>query len=268
MVEAEGTAGAAGAAAARPDYLRAARSPRMLLLFAVLTAAAVVCGLLGAWQLDRARERGELAAAREAEAAAGAPPTALTEALAPQTALRSELLAVTVTATGEFRGEDLLVADREVDGRLGYLVLSPLWVPVAGGEAVIPVVRGWVSDAVAPAAPSGEVTVVGHLRPSEASGRDTMPPGQVDAVSAAELVNRWGGPIWSAYLLAAETDPPDPAVVRAPLPEPESGLNIQNLAYALQWWIFGGFAFAVWVRMVRDEARAVAEAEAEVPAPA
>ena len=33
-----------------------------------------------------------------------------------------------------------------------------------------------------------------------------------------------------------------------------TGLNVQNLAYAAQWWIFGGFAIFLWLRMVRDEA--------------
>ncbi|WP_448631831.1 hypothetical protein [Cellulomonas soli] len=32
------------------------------------------------------------------------------------------------------------------------------------------------------------------------------------------------------------------------------GLNIQNLAYAAQWWIFGAFAVGLWLRLVRDEA--------------
>ena len=37
--------------------------------------------------------------------------------------------------------------------------------------------------------------------------------------------------------------------------KPGAGLNIQNLAYAAQWWIFGAFAVLLWLRLVRDEAR-------------
>ncbi|WP_230685068.1 hypothetical protein [Cellulomonas sp. JZ18] len=33
-----------------------------------------------------------------------------------------------------------------------------------------------------------------------------------------------------------------------------TGLNVQNLAYAAQWWIFGLFAVGLWWRLVRDEA--------------
>lgn len=28
--------------------------------------------------------------------------------------------------------------------------------------------------------------------------------------------------------------------------------NIQNFAYALQWWLFSAFALGMWVRIVRD----------------
>ena len=30
-------------------------------------------------------------------------------------------------------------------------------------------------------------------------------------------------------------------------------MNIQNLAYAVEWVIFGGFALFLWWRMLRDE---------------
>ena len=40
-----------------------------------------------------------------------------------------------------------------------------------------------------------------------------------------------------------------------PPTKPGAGLNIQNLAYAAQWWIFGAFAVLLWLRLVRDEAR-------------
>ncbi|HLR56386.1 MAG TPA: hypothetical protein VK096_06480, partial [Actinomycetales bacterium] len=31
--------------------------------------------------------------------------------------------------------------------------------------------------------------------------------------------------------------------------------NLQNLAYAFEWWIFGGFFTMLWIRSVRDHAR-------------
>ncbi|MEZ5161111.1 MAG: hypothetical protein R2709_10465, partial [Marmoricola sp.] len=40
-----------------------------------------------------------------------------------------------------------------------------------------------------------------------------------------------------------------------PLNTPQvSALNsLRNLLYAIQWWIFGGFAIYVWVRWCRDQ---------------
>lgn len=70
------------------------------------------------------------------------------------------------TATGRY-GKQLLVPDRDLDGRNGYYVLTLL--RTDGGKA-LPVVRGWLpgsADAAkAPAAPTGEVTVTGALQAS------------------------------------------------------------------------------------------------------
>jgi cytochrome oxidase assembly protein ShyY1 len=37
-----------------------------------------------------------------------------------------------------------------------------------------------------------------------------------------------------------------------PESEPPSGFALQNLSYALQWWLFAGFAVFFWWRLVRD----------------
>ena len=162
---------------------------------------------------------------------------------------------------------DVLVVDRMLDERAGYLVLTSLRVTAADG-AVLPVVRGWVPDAeeaerLAPA-PAGQVTVTGYLRSGEQAGRTGLPEGQVSTISPAELVNRWGGPIYSAYVVIAEVDPPqDAALAVLPPPSAETGLDLRNVAYALQWWIFGGFALLLWFRLVRDEVRAASEEAGE-----
>ena len=125
---------------------------------------------------------------------------------------------------------------------------------------MLPVVRGWVADpgdAAALAVPEGEVTVSGYLQSSEGAGDAAAAGGRTDAISSAALVNAWGGPIWSGYVVLTRSDPGQGDAL-AQLPPPTrsgSGLNVQNLAYAAQWWIFGGFALVLWIRMVRDEAR-------------
>ncbi|GEA86243.1 SURF1 family protein [Cellulomonas cellasea] len=265
-----------GAGSGSTTFARAAVRPRMLVLLLVLLAAAAVCARLGVWQLDRAEIRGASQAAERRAEQAAAEPVGIGTVLAPQTTFRGELVGQHVTARGAYEpAGQLLVEGRALDGRTGYLVLTPLRVhdadPGAGagadgtgtagaGDPVLPVVRGWVADpddAAALAVPEGEVTVSGYLQSSEGAGDGGSLPGRTDAISSAALVNAWGGPIWSGYVVLTRSEP-DQGDALAQLPPPTragSGLNVQNLAYAAQWWIFGGFALVLWIRMVRDEAR-------------
>lgn len=229
----------------------------MLVLLVVFLAAAAVCARLGMWQLDRAVQRGEVAAAAAAAEAAVADPDPLETVLEPQTGFPSALVARTVTARGTFEDEQLLVPGRVHEGVEGVLVLSPLRVSSTG--AVLPVVRGWVpslAEASALTAPPGAVEVTGWLQVGEAAGTGAMPAGQIDAISSAELVNLWSGPIYSGYLVLSASIPAQDgglAVLDPPRTSSSGGLNLQNLSYALQWWLFGGFAVLLWARMVRDE---------------
>ena len=100
--------------------------------------------------------------------------------------------------------------------------------------------------------------MVGYLQASRAGRAAGSADGRTDAISSAELLNSWGGPIYTGYLVVATSDPAQADTVVASLDPPTmpgAGLNIQNLAYAAQWWIFGGFAVLLWLRLVRDEAR-------------
>ena len=39
-----------------------------------------------------------------------------------------------------------------------------------------------------------------------------------------------------------------------PLP-PEQHVNLRSILYALEWWVFGGFAVFIAVRWIRDNGR-------------
>lgn len=242
----------------------------MLVLLVVLLGAAAVCARLGVWQLDRAALRGALAAQDTAISQEGVAADRIGEVLAPQQAFPGSLVGRRVAVAGTYDAAgQVLVVDRVLDGRPGYLVLTPLRVRGAGGAAgwtgadpVLPVVRGWVADPAAAggllAVPDGAVELTGYLQASEAPGRGAAVPGQVDAISSAELVNSWGGPVYSGYLVLAEARPAQEAglaLLGPPTPAGSEGgrWNVQNLAYALQWWIFGGFALFLWLRLVKDE---------------
>jgi cytochrome oxidase assembly protein ShyY1 len=252
----------------------------MLGILVLLLLAAAVCARLGVWQLDRAYERANLAAQQEAAEAAAAGPAGLGEVLAPQSEFPGELVGREVWVTGTYEPEgQQFVTGRALDGRTGYLVLTPLRVSDDGtggasweglsGAPVLPVVRGWVAspeDAPGLAVPDGEVRVTGWLQASESTADAPAPPANpggprlTDSIATGALVNTWGGPIYSGYLVLTASEPAQVAPADggpAPLPRPVveggDGVNLQNLFYALQWWVFGLFAFALWVRLVRDE---------------
>ncbi|HWB36228.1 MAG TPA: SURF1 family protein [Rugosimonospora sp.] len=241
----------------RTALWRVAVRPRMLGLLALLLAAAVVCGLLGAWQLDRARERGEAAQrARQASLAAAAP-VPLDSVLAPQTAFPGDAVGRKVSVTGTYEADgQLLVTGRAHDGATGSLVLTPLRVGTGAGAAVLPVVRGWLpAGGTADPPPGGPVSVVGYLQAGESAGAGIAGT-TTDAISPAELLHVWDGPIWSGYLVLASSSPSQPsglALLDPPTPT-ETGPNLQNLLYAVEWFVFGGFAVFIWWRAVLDEA--------------
>lgn len=251
---------------------RAALRPRMLGLLVLLLAAAAVCARLGVWQLDRAEVRGAASAAREAERVVTAAPEPLAGLLVPGQTFAGDLVARKAVVTGTYDdGATLLVTGREHDGRTdGYLVLTPLRVVTADGPAVLPVVRGWSPTPDVPAAPAGDVEVVGWLQVGEEAGSPVV-DGRTDAISPAQLLATWGGPIWTGYLVVQTSDPADPATAVGlegldPPRRAGAGLNVQNLAYAAQWWIFGLFAAGLWWRLVRDEAAGRPELPGHEPA--
>lgn len=259
--------------------LTVALRPRMIVLLLVFLAAAAVCARLGVWQLDRAQARGELAAAHAATELASQGPESLGALLEPQSTFPGDLVGRQSWVEGTYdETGQLLVAGRAHDGQEGFLVLTPMRVSEDGtggeswadlsGAPILPVLRGWVpADPTGQAAaltaaqlapPEGTVRLTGYLQASEAKGYLDLPEGQTDSISSAALANVWGGPIYSGYLVVISSDPAQDttlALLDRPSIEGGEGLNLQNLFYALQWWIFGAFAIALWLRTVRDEAR-------------
>lgn len=259
--------------------LSVARQPRMIGLLLLFLLAAAVCARLGVWQLDRAHERGDLADRQAAAEAQSQGPEGLGALLEPQSTFPGDLVGRQAWVEGEYvPGTQMLVEGRAHDGAQGFLVLTALRVSDDGtggaswaelsGPPVLPVVRGWVAataDGAEPevaaavlAEPTGTVGLSGYLQASEALGQGSDVPGRTDSISSASLANVWGGPIYSGYVVVSSSDPAQPAGIELldrPSIEGGDGLNLQNLFYALQWWIFGGFAVLLWLRLVRDETR-------------
>ena len=240
--------------------LRAAVRPRMLVILVLLLAGGRRCAPASAsWQLDRAQVRGASAEERHTAAAGRrAPPSRSTTVLQPQTSFTGPLVGRKVAVTGTYDAAgQLLVPDRAHDGTIG---LPRPDAADASRRRSRRAARSCAAGSRRPPTPTsrrpGTVDVVGYLQASEAGGvRGRRRADRGDQLGrAAERLGRahlhrvpGRGVVRSrAVASVALLDPPT---------KPGSGLNIQNLAYAAQWWIFGAFAVLLWLRLVRDEAR-------------
>jgi len=259
-------------------------TPRWLAVSVLTLLAVAFCVFMGSWQLSRFEWRVDQhkSAKHDQSRTAAQPPVPLARVLP---GIRAQVsgddFGRQVSATGTYdAGHQLLVPDRTLDGRDGFYVLTPL--RVAGGAA-LPVVRGWLpGDASAaagsgsvPAAPTGQVTVVGAVQypeTSQSGGVTTsaLPQGQLGMISAASLVNLLPYPVYSGWITAAHPMAPLKAV--PPAAAPNSGLDLkafQNLGYTGQWFVFAGFVVFMWFRFARREAEARADAALGlVPRPA
>ncbi|MFC0675289.1 SURF1 family protein [Brachybacterium hainanense] len=237
--------------------LRVAVRPRFLGLLALMVAATLVCGLLATWQWDRAHRA---ITSRSSPTDVAVP---LEEALPLGGAVTNEVSGDPVLAGGTFAiQEQVLVPDRRIDGTTAVIVVTALHVEQeGGGEARLPVARGWIPQAdvtgpdgsldpaLVPAAPSGHVEIRGLLEASEAA-TGGIEDGIVHEIATPLLVNAWGEPMYAGYL--AQTSA---AEGLSPMPSAQSsfqaGLDWQNLGYAAQWVLFGAFFLYLWWRSVR-----------------
>ncbi len=239
-----------GSSAASYGFLR--RPVWIVGAMLAVIAAAIFVGL-GMWQLDRHAER--RAANDTLVAALAAPPVDVGEA----TTLREYRK---VTATGEFRRDQVLVQGRSRRGSSGFHVLAALSLP-AGPTLVVD--RGWIPVTVTedprlvPAPPPGSVRVEGVVREPQPRAKVTPPagglPAKVSRVDLAALTDAFGDELLPFYVqLTAQEPPPEPgAPLLADPPEPDAG---PHLGYAVQWFAFAAIAVvgfpALVVRTARD----------------
>ncbi|WP_200305758.1 SURF1 family protein [Streptomyces adelaidensis] len=224
------------------------------------------CVFMGSWQLSRFEDRmaDHRAATERIDPADRAPARPLAELLPVDKVTSGEL----ATATGRY-GEQLLVPNRELDGRNGFYVLTLL--RTDEGRA-LPVVRGWLPGTAdpdrAPAAPTGEVTVTGSLQSAEIPGSNGvpaqggLPAGQTAAISAAALVNLVPDDLYDGWITLERGDSGMKAVP-ATTPQ-DTGLNLkafQNLGYTGEWFVFAGFVVFMWFRLLRREVEFIRDAE-------
>ncbi len=251
--------------------LKTALKPRWILLLILAMAVAAGFVLLSQWQFNSSRE---------------APPPApsttenvrpLTDVLQPYTPLLAISADQMVSLDGAFVPDTrILVQDRLHDDEEGFWVAQGFEVEgsATGEPAVIPVVLGWLPDADGLASvqeQQGPATVVGRLLPPEAPAVQRPVDGQVPTLATAELSNLWDRASYAAFLVASDVTSDGAAVaftagmeqvVVGPQPQ-ETPVNWLNIFYAIEWFVFAGFAFFLWWRLVADDHRRVLEDAAD-----
>jgi cytochrome oxidase assembly protein ShyY1 len=240
-------------------------TPRWFRLIAAALVVGAGCVALGFWQVDRLgtrHERNDLIRRH----LSGAPAPLRDVARVGRDLPKSEEWR-SVQATGRYDvRHELLVRNRVLEGKAGYHVVTPL--VTADGPALL-VDRGWVptgqsatSRPDVPPPPSGVVTVIARLRPSEPPAGDAAAPqGQVRRIDVAHIAELLPYDVYGGYGQLVRQRPAAAQAPRLlPAPEPSEG---PHLAYAFQWFVFATIAVVGLGFLARREAR---EGDARPPA--
>jgi cytochrome oxidase assembly protein ShyY1 len=243
-------------------------TPRWLGLAALALVLAVVMVGLGDWQLHRYHERSAINA--RIDAGSHGPAVPITRAMpapagagrrvGPAPSAAAEWTRVQVTGRYD-RSHEILGRDRTVNGSVGFEVLTPLLLP--DGTAVL-VDRGWLApppggalvNPDVPAAPAGDVTVIGPVRRPESSP-DKPVRGTVRRISPAAL--RLPYPVYGGYLVLDEQIPKADSRFTPVPPGQENAW--QNAGYVVQWWAFAALTLFGYVYLARREAHPPVEAD-------
>jgi cytochrome oxidase assembly protein ShyY1 len=237
---------------------------------------------LGFWQLHRHEHR--VANNKIIAAALKAPPVPVESVTHPGFTVPHQDLYKAVTARGHFDTAHEVVARHRTAGnggtgdeaggqQVGYHVITPF--VLDDGRAVL-VNRGWIAGGddptkfpSIPAPPSGEVTVVGRLRPDETTAatgirdRSGLPPRQIMLISSTKVSAYVPEPLVGGYLELVSVTPRPTHTQPALIPEPDHSSIGPHLAYAIQWWLFSAMVPVGWVVLLRRERADILEKRAK-----
>lgn len=239
-----------------------ARRPKWIAALILALAIAGGFAALGQWQLSRSVEGGADTTVTETV-------VPLSSVAEPQQPVFDEGYRLVSTGTEFVAGDYIVLSDRLDVAGPGYWVVGHALVP---GGASLAVALGWTgsADAAASAIAALEhdapTSVEGRYLPSESPAESDFEAGRRSTLAVPELINLWAEApdgVFGGYLIAGEPVAGLQAI-DAPVPSSEVSLNLLNIFYAIEWVVFAGFAVFLWVRLVRDELEAEAEAAGNV----
>lgn len=231
--------------------------PRVV-IFVAAAAAAAGTARLGLWQLDRAEQK--LRAQAEIEQRQQMPPLGLAEI-----ARQPSQLAGQLQRRAELEGRwldqwTLFLDNRAMDGRAGFIVLTPL--ALDDGSALL-VERGWIprdfqdrSRVRPPPDEPGRVQVHGRIvdGPARVFEFESAASGAIrQNVDLRELARETGLDLRPVSL--RQTGPHPSALLRD-WPRPDTGVA-KNHGYAFQWFALCALILClyVWFQVLRPRRR-------------
>jgi surfeit locus 1 family protein len=245
----------------RGGTLRLWLRPGLLGLHAFAVVSIAFCVVMGLWQLGAYDNRQE----HERADKQTVPTVALSGLWGPDEPFTGRLNQRPVTVEGRFAPaeEQVWVTDRRSGDRTGVWLLAP--VLVDGDDHALLVVRGWAPEPSSlPPVPSGTTTFEAVLQQGEPSlGAFEPQTREIASVRVPTLTNELPYDLYSGYAIATSDDvAAGLELADAPLADDVSWtVGLRNLAYAIQWWVFGAFALFMWWRMSTES---VAAARAKV----
>lgn len=239
--------------------LRAWFSPGLIGLHVLGVVAVAFCVVMGLWQLGTYDSRQE----NEQADKQVVPRVALTDLWSPDEPFDSTLNHRPVTIGGVFEptAAQFWVTGKQQDGRDGSWLVAPL--KVDGGETML-VVRGWSPETGDfPEVPAGVVTFDAVIEPGEGNAGAYDPDARtIGSIRIPTLINETPYDLYSGYAISTDASTSSGLDL---VPPPQPGdvswtVGMRNLAYTLQWWVFGLFAAFMWWRMT-TETMAASEAK-------
>ncbi len=226
--------------------------PRWIAFHLLVIAAIIAMINLGFWQLRRLDERRDFN--EQVSTRVDLPPEPIDE-IVTSTTDPDAVEWRSVRARGTYLpDEQFVVVNRSQSGRAGDLVVTPL--ELDDGRILL-VERGFVPlDTDSVAAPTGDVEIVGRLRPSQERRRGQLSDpaegelAEVQRIDIDRLAGQLPGPVVPMYAELVSSTPAE----NGPFPEPIEVPELDegpHLSYAVQWFIFAVCVAVGWVLAVR-----------------
>jgi cytochrome oxidase assembly protein ShyY1 len=207
---------------------------------------------LGKWQLNRHNELKDFNATLVQRF--DAPIRPLDELLPNAKPQDIEWMPTAITGT-YLQGEDISMVNVSQNGVAGYNAVTPM---LLEDGAVVLVNRGFLPLASAfPAAPSGEISLLGRIRASSerrtgaVSDPATGELTEVQRIDIDRLQQQIDGELVPVYVQLLKSTPAE-APTLSTIVDPEFG-NGPHLSYTVQWLVFALCAVGGWIALVRRE---------------